>query len=165
MIYIIIYLLNMRIGFGYDVHRLVKGRKLVLGGVVIPHNKGLLGHSDADVLLHALCDSLLGAAGLKDIGFYFPNKDKKWKDISSLIILEECYKIIRNKKLKIGNIDITIILEEPKISPYTDKMKKNISKILKIKSSQISIKSTTAEGLGFIGKKQGCSAYSICLLK
>lgn len=155
----------MRIGLGYDVHKLVKGRKLVLGGVVIPYNKGLLGHSDADVLLHALCDSMLGAAGLRDIGYYFPNKDKKWKDISSLVLLSESFKLIQKKRLKIGNIDITIILEEPKISPYTDKMKKNISKILNIKTSQISIKSTTSEGLGFIGKKQGCSAYSICLLK
>ncbi len=155
----------MRIGLGYDVHKLVKGRKLVLGGVVIPYNKGLLGHSDADVLLHALCDSMLGAAGLRDIGYYFPNKDKKWKDISSLVLLSESFKLIQKKRLKIGNIDINIILEEPKISPYTDKMKKNISKILNIKTSQISIKSTTSEGLGFIGKKQGCSAYSICLLK
>lgn len=155
----------MRIGLGYDVHKLVKGRKLVLGGVVIPHNKGLSGHSDADVLLHALCDSMLGAAGLHDIGYYFSNKDKKWKDISSLVLLAESYKLIRKKKLKVGNIDIIIILEEPKISPYIEKMKKNISKVLKIKTSQISVKSTTSEGLGFIGKKQGCSAYSVCLLK
>lgn len=155
----------MRIGFGYDVHKLVKGRKLILGGVTIPHTKGLLGHSDADVLLHALCDSLLGAASLRDIGYYFSNKDKKWKDISSLVLLAESFKLIQKKKLKVGNIDITIILEEPKISPFIDKMKKNISKVLKIKTSQISIKSTTSEGLGFIGKKQGCSAYSICLLK
>lgn len=155
----------MRIGLGYDVHKLVKGRKLVLGGVVIPHNKGLSGHSDADVLLHALCDSMLGAAGLRDIGYYFSNKDKKWKDISSLVLLAESYKLIRKKKLKVGNIDIIIILEEPKISPYIEKMKKNISKVLKIKTSQISVKSTTSEGLGFIGKKQGCSAYSVCLLK
>lgn len=155
----------MRIGFGYDVHKLVKGRKLILGGVKIPHTKGLLGHSDADVLLHALCDSILGAAGLKDIGYYFSNKDNKWKNISSLILLEECLKLITKRKLKVGNVDITVILEEPKISPYIDQMKKNISKTLKIKVSQITIKSTTSEGLGFIGKKLGCSAYSICLLK
>ena len=155
----------MRIGLGYDVHKLVKGRKLILGGVAIPHKKGLLGHSDADVLLHALCDSMLGAAGLRDIGYYFSNKDSRWKNISSLVLLAECLKLIRKHKLKVGNIDITLILEEPKISPYIDQMKKNISKTLGIRSSQISIKSTTAEGLGFIGKKQGCSAYSICLLK
>ena len=155
----------MRIGLGYDVHKLVKGRKLILGGVAIPHKKGLLGHSDADVLLHALCDSMLGAAGLRDIGYYFSNKDSRWKNISSLVLLAECLKLIRKHKLKVGNIDITLILEEPKISPYIDQMKKNIAKTLGIRSSQISIKSTTAEGLGFIGKKQGCSAYSICLLK
>ena len=155
----------MRIGFGYDVHKLVKGRKLILGGVKIPHTKGLLGHSDADVLLHALCDSILGAAGLRDIGYYFSNKDSKWKNISSLVLLAECLKLISKKKLKIGNVDITLILEEPKISPYVDQMKKNIAKTLKIRASQISIKSTTAEGLGFIGKKLGCSAYSVCLLK
>ena len=108
---------------------------------------------------------MLGAAGLRDIGYYFSNKDKKWKDISSLVLLAESYKLIRKKKLKVGNIDIIIILEEPKISPYIEKMKKNISKVLKIKTSQISVKSTTSEGLGFIGKKQGCSAYSVCLLK
>lgn len=155
----------MRIGLGYDVHKLVKGRKLILGGVTIPHKKGLLGHSDADVLLHALCDSMLGAAGLRDIGYYFSNKDSRWKNISSLVLLAECLKLIRKNKLKVGNIDITLILEEPKISPYIDQMKKNIAKTLGIRSTQISIKSTTAEGLGFIGKKQGCSAYSICLLK
>lgn len=155
----------MRIGFGYDVHKLVKGRKLILGGVVIPHKKGLLGHSDADVLLHALCDSILGAAGLNDIGYYFPNKDAKWKNISSLVLLSECLKLITKQNLKIGNVDITVILEEPKISAYIDQMKKNIAKTLKIKVSQIAIKSTTSEGLGFIGRKLGCSAYSICLLK
>ncbi len=155
----------MRIGFGYDVHKLVNGRKLILGGVTIPHTKGLLGHSDADVLLHSLCDAILGAAGLRDIGYYFSNKDPKWKDISSLILLGECLKMIKKKKLKIGNVDITLILEEPKICPYIDKMKKNISKTLKIKDSQVAIKSTTSEGLGFIGKKLGCSAYSVCLLK
>ena len=155
----------MRIGLGYDVHKLVKGRKLILGGVTIPHKKGLLGHSDADVLLHALCDSMLGAAGLRDIGYYFSNKDSRWKNISSLVLLSECLKLIRKQKLKIGNIDITLILEEPKISPYIDQMKKNITKTLGIRTTQISIKSTTAEGLGFVGKKQGCSAYAICLLK
>lgn len=155
----------MRVGFGYDVHKLVKGRKLVLGGVIIPHKVGLLGHSDADVLLHSICDALLGAAGLPDIGHYFPNKEKKWKGVSSIIILQECAKLIKKQKLKIGNIDSTLILEAPKISPYIDEMKKNIASALKIKRTQIAIKSTTSEGLGFVGKKQGCSAYTICLLK
>jgi len=155
----------MRIGFGYDVHRFVKGRKLVLGGVTIPYSKGLIGHSDADVLLHSICDAMLGAAGLNDIGHYFSNSDPKWKNISSLIVLDECAKLIKKKKLKIGNIDSTILLEEPKISPHINKMKNNITKTLNIKPSQIAIKSTTSEGLGFIGTKQGCSAYTICLLK
>lgn len=155
----------MKVGFGYDVHRLVKGRKLVLGGVTIPHAKGLKGHSDADVLLHSICDALLGAAGLYDIGHYFPNKDAKWKNISSLVLLAECGKLIRKKKLIVGNIDSTLLLEEPKISPYITNMKQNIAKTLKIKTSQVAIKSTTSEGLGFVGTKQGCSAYTICLLK
>lgn len=155
----------MRIGFGYDVHKLVKGNKLVLGGVEIKHSKGLEGHSDADVLLHAICDAMLGAAGLNDIGHYFPNNASKWKGVSSLILLDECKKLIGKKKLKVSNLDCTILLEVPKISPYIDKMKKNISGILAIKVSDISIKSTTSEGLGFIGSKMGCSAYAICLLK
>jgi 2-C-methyl-D-erythritol 2,4-cyclodiphosphate synthase len=155
----------MKIGFGYDVHRLVKGRKLILGGVTIPYSKGLKGHSDADVLLHSVCDALLGAAGLYDIGHYFPNTSQKWKNISSLVLLSECGKLIKKKKLKVGNIDSTLLLEEPKINPYIEKMKQNIAKTLKIKTSQIAVKSTTSEGLGFIGTKQGCSAYTICLLK
>jgi 2-C-methyl-D-erythritol 2,4-cyclodiphosphate synthase len=124
-----------------------------------------MGHSDADVLLHSICDALLGAAGLRDIGYYFPNNDPKWKNAPSSIFLAECYKMLTKKKLKIVNIDSIVLLEEPKISPYIEKMKTNISKCLKIKPSQISIKSTTSEGLGFIGRKLGCSAYSICLLK
>lgn len=155
----------MRIGFGYDVHKFAAGRKLIIGGVKIKHSKGLLGHSDADVLLHSICDALLGAAGLNDIGYYFPNTDPKWKNISSLFLLQEVYKLLKKRKLKIVNIDSTILLEEPKISPYISKMKKNICGILKTKPAQLSIKSTTSEGLGFIGRKQGCSAYSICSLK
>jgi 2-C-methyl-D-erythritol 2,4-cyclodiphosphate synthase len=155
----------MRIGFGYDVHKLVKSRKLILGGVEIKYSKGLLGHSDADVLLHSICDSLLGAAGLNDIGFYFTNTDKKWKNISSLVLLDECFKMLSKKRLKIINIDSTILLEEPKISPHIARMKENICKVLKIKLSQVSIKSTTSEGLGFIGKKEGVAAFSVCSLR
>jgi len=158
----------MRIGFGYDIHRFAaetEKRKFMLGGVEIQHGRGLEGHSDADVLLHAICDALLGAAGLNDIGHYFPNTDKKWKNASSLLLLDECRKKISKKKFKIQNIDSTILLEEPKISKYIDKMKRMIAKTLKIKESQISIKATTSEGLGFIGEKKGCSAYAICLLK
>lgn len=155
----------MRIGFGYDVHRLVKGRKLVLGGVEIKYPKGLHGHSDADVLIHSICDALLGAAGLRDIGYYFPNNNPKWKNARSSIFLTECRSMLAEKRLKIVNIDSIVLLEEPKINPYILKMKDNISRSLKIKSSQLSIKSTTTEGLGFIGKRQGCAAYTICLLK
>jgi 2-C-methyl-D-erythritol 2,4-cyclodiphosphate synthase len=155
----------MRIGFGYDIHRLSKGRKLMLGGVEIKHTKGLLGHSDADVLLHSICDSLLGAAGLNDIGYYFPNTDKKWKDVSSLVLLAKCNEMLKKKKYKIVNIDSTILLEEPKISPYIDTMKKSICKVLKISAGQISIKSTTSEGMGFVGKKLGCAAYTLCLIE
>jgi len=154
----------MRVGFGYDVHKFVKGRKFILGGVEIKYARGLKGHSDADVLLHSICDALLGAAGLKDIGHYFPNNDKKWKDISSLILLEKVANLITKGKFKIENIDSTILLEEPKIGRYADRMKKNISRVLKLPLDRISIKSTTSEGLGFIGKKLGCSAYTICSL-
>jgi 2-C-methyl-D-erythritol 2,4-cyclodiphosphate synthase len=155
----------MRIGIGYDVHKFIKGRKFMMGGVEIPHSHGLEGHSDADVLLHSICDSLLGAAGLKDIGHYFPNTDKKWKGASSLILLKECGRLISRAKFKIGNIDSVVLLEEPKISPYIDEMKKNIANTLNIKRKQVSVKSTTSEGLGFIGNKSGCSAYTVCLLK
>lgn len=155
----------MRAGFGYDIHRFSTGRKLVIGGVEIEYPLGLLGHSDADVLLHSVCDALLGAAGLRDIGHYFPNSDEKWKDVSSLLLLKETHKLLKKKKLKIVNIDSTVIIEEPKLSPYIDLMKNNISKTLKIKRGQISIKATTSEGLGFIGNKEGCAAFTICSLK
>jgi 2-C-methyl-D-erythritol 2,4-cyclodiphosphate synthase len=155
----------MRVGFGYDVHKFAAGRKLILGGVEIKYSKGLAGHSDADVLLHSICDALLGAAGFNDIGYYFPNTDKKWKNISSLILLNECNKLIKKKKLSIVNIDSTIVLEEPKVSPHIKEMKKNICKALRINESRLSIKSTTSEGLGFIGRKLGCAAYTVCSLK
>ena len=144
---------NYSVGYGYDVHGLVKGRKLILGGVEIPHKKGLDGHSDADVLIHSVCDALLGAAGFADIGHQFPNTDPKYKNISSLILLGQCYKLISGKKWKVGNIDATVVLEEPKIYKYTEQMKKNISGNLKTKN--ISIKATTSEGLGFVGEKKG----------
>jgi 2-C-methyl-D-erythritol 2,4-cyclodiphosphate synthase len=153
---------DIRIGYGYDVHRFAKNRKLILGGVDIPHSKGLEGHSDADVLLHSLCDAILGAAGLDDIGHQFPNTDKKFKDISSLLLLKETFGLISGKKWKVKNIDSMILLEEPKINKFTPKMKENISKIIKTKN--ISIKATTSEGLGFIGEKKGCVAYTTVLL-
>lgn len=153
---------NIRTGFGYDVHKLRKGRKLILGGVEIPYPVGLDGHSDADVLLHAICDSLLGAAGFEDIGNQFPNTDPDYKDISSLILLEKSYKLLKSKKWKVINIDAMVILEEPKIYKFIPEMKINISNILKCEN--ISIKATTSEGLGFVGMRKGCQAYSTCLI-
>ncbi|HMS33330.1 MAG TPA: 2-C-methyl-D-erythritol 2,4-cyclodiphosphate synthase [Ignavibacteria bacterium] len=153
---------NFRTGFGYDVHKLSKNRKLILGGVEIEHEFGLEGHSDADVLLHSLCDALLGAGGFKDIGHQFPNTDMKFKDISSLLLLEESYFLLKKDGWKVSNTDSVIILEEPKIYKYSDEMKKNISQI--IETENVSIKATTAEGLGFVGRKEGCVAYTSVLI-
>ncbi len=153
-----------RIGYGFDVHRLVSGRKLILGGEEIPSAKGLLGHSDADVLLHAIADSLLGAAALGDIGRHFPDTDTKYKDISSLRILEQVASLIRQEKMEIVNIDSTVVLQAPKISPYVEAMRNNIAGALKVKMNQVSIKATTNEGLGFIGAGDGAVAYAVALL-
>ena len=154
----------MRIGMGYDVHRLVPERKLILGGVNIPHELGLLGHSDADVLLHAIMDSLLGAAALGDIGKHFPDTDEQYKGISSLKLLEHVGILINESNYKICNIDATIIAERPKMAPYILEMRKNVAKALNISIDNINIKATTEEGLGFTGEKKGISAQSICLL-
>jgi 2-C-methyl-D-erythritol 2,4-cyclodiphosphate synthase len=154
----------MRIGIGYDVHRLVEGRKLIIGGVEIPCEKGLLGHSDADVLVHAVMDSILGALGLGDIGKHFPDDDIQYKDISSLVLLERVYNIMSQSNYRIGNIDGVIIAEEPKMAPYIEDMKKNMAKILRIPLSRINIKATTTEKLGFEGRGEGIGAQSICLL-
>jgi 2-C-methyl-D-erythritol 2,4-cyclodiphosphate synthase len=153
---------NFRIGYGYDVHRLAEGRKLILGGVEIPHNRGLEGHSDADVLLHAICDAILGAAGFQDIGHQFPNTDPAYKNISSLILLKHVCDLISKDGWKVGNVDSMIILEEPKIAKYIPAMKKNIADI--IGCEHISIKATTSEGLGFVGEKKGCSANAVTIL-
>lgn len=155
----------MKVGFGYDVHRLDNGRKLIIGGVEIPFEKGLSGHSDADVLCHAISDALLGAAGLGDIGHHFPSTDEKYRDISSLILLEEIYNLLVGLNLKISNIDSTIIAEQPRMSPFINQMKPNIARILKISLDQISIKATTTEGLGFIGAGEGIAAYAVCLVE
>ena len=154
----------MRIGMGYDVHRLVPERKLILGGVNIPHELGLLGHSDADVLLHAIMDSLLGAAALGDIGKHFPDTDEQYKGISSLKLLEHVGILINESNYKICNIDATIIAERPKMAPYILEMRENAAKALNISIDNINIKATTEEGLGFTGEKKGISAQSICLL-
>ncbi|KHD14300.1 2-C-methyl-D-erythritol 2,4-cyclodiphosphate synthase [Clostridium butyricum] len=151
----------MRIGMGYDVHKLVEDRKLIIGGVEIPFEKGLLGHSDADVLLHAIMDSLLGACALGDIGRHFPDTDIKYKGISSINLLEETGRIIFENGYSINNIDATIIAQKPKMSPYIERMRKNIAKALNIDINQINIKATTEEGLGFTGEMLGISAQSI----
>lgn len=154
----------MRIGLGYDVHRLVKDRDLILGGVKIPHELGLLGHSDADVLIHAIMDSLLGASALGDIGKHFPDTDPKYKGISSIKLLEEVGKLLYKNNFTIGNIDATIIAERPKMAPHIMEMRNNIAKALEIDVNRINVKATTEEGLGFTGEKLGISSQAICLL-
>jgi len=156
--------MDIKIGHGYDVHQLVKDRKLILGGVSIEHTCGLLGHSDADVLCHAIADSLLGAAGKKDIGYYFPDKDERYKGISSLLLLKEVHAIIGSCGYQIGNIDATVIAQSPKLAPYIDKMRENIANALEIEKENVNIKATTEENLGFTGRKEGISAHSVCLL-
>jgi len=154
----------MRVGIGYDVHPLVKGRKLILGGVKIPFEKGLDGHSDADVLIHAVMDALLGAAGLEDIGTYFPNTDPQYKDISSVVLLEQTHELIRSRGWKVGNIDVTILAEAPKLAPSIPAMRQKIADALYVSFGQIGIKATTCEGLGFVGRKEGMAAHAIALL-
>lgn len=154
----------MRIGMGYDVHKLVSNRKLIIGGVDIPFEKGLLGHSDADVLVHAIMDSLLGAATLGDIGKHFPDTDPKYKGANSLELLRHVKTLIQNEGFIIGNIDATIIAEKPKMSPHIEVMKRNICSALEIDFNKLNIKATTEEGLGFTGTGQGISAQSIALL-
>lgn len=155
----------MRIGMGYDVHKLVEGRKLILGGVEIPYEKGLLGHSDADVLLHAIMDALLGAAALGDIGKHFPDTDPAYKGISSIRLLEHVADLLEEHQFLIENIDATIIAQRPKMRPYIDTMRENIAKALKIESDQINVKATTEEGLGFTGSGEGISSQAICMLE
>ena len=154
----------MRVGMGYDVHKLVENRKLILGGVEIQHEKGLLGHSDADVLLHALMDSILGALALGDIGKHFPDTDEKYKGADSMKLLEFVYNLIKEKGYAIGNLDATIIAQAPKMAPHIQTMRANIAKVLNTDIDNINVKATTEEGLGFTGNKEGISAQSICLL-
>ncbi|MGL4796498.1 MAG: 2-C-methyl-D-erythritol 2,4-cyclodiphosphate synthase [Paraclostridium sp.] len=154
----------MRVGTGYDVHKLVEERKLIIGGVEIPHEKGLLGHSDADVLLHAVMDSILGALALGDIGKHFPDTDEKYKGADSIKLLEFVYNLITEKGYRIGNLDCTIIAQAPKMAPHIQTMRENIAKTLNTSIENINVKATTEEGLGFTGNKEGISAQSICLL-
>lgn len=154
----------MRIGMGYDVHRLVEGRDLILGGVKIPYEKGLLGHSDADVIVHAIMDALLGAAALGDIGRHFPDTDPAYAGISSIKLLEHVQKLLEEHLFIIENIDATIIAQKPKMAPYREEMMENVARALKIERNQVNIKATTEEGLGFTGAGEGISAQAICLL-
>lgn len=155
----------MRIGIGYDVHPMVSGQKLVLGGVEISFNKGLYGHSDADVLTHAIIDALLGAAGLKDIGTQFPSGDQKYKDISSLVLLDKVDRLLKSKGYSINNIDATIIAQQPKLSQYIDDMRDHLSQTLHISAEQVMVKATTTEGLGFVGKEQGIATLAIASIE
>jgi 2-C-methyl-D-erythritol 2,4-cyclodiphosphate synthase len=157
--------MTIRIGHGYDVHRLVAGRKLILGGVAIPFEKGLDGHSDADVLLHALCDALLGSLSLGDLGIHFPDTDPRYKDSDSVELLKRVTGMVKEKGFNLGNIDATIVAEQPKISGYIDQMKDTIAHTTGIDRDQISIKATTTEGLGFVGRGEGIAAHAVVLVE
>jgi 2-C-methyl-D-erythritol 2,4-cyclodiphosphate synthase len=155
---------NIRVGFGYDVHQLVEGRELWLGGVRIAHEKGALGHSDADVLLHAICDAILGAANMRDIGFHFPDTSADFKGIDSKLLLKKTCELVRAEGWEIGNIDSTLVMERPKIMPHADAMKEAIASFGEIQADQISIKATTSEKMGFVGREEGVNAYAVVLL-
>ena len=154
-----------RIGFGYDVHALVPDRELWLGGIKIPHTLGLLGHSDADVLIHAICDAMLGAANLKDIGYHFPDTSSNFKNIDSKILLKECDRLIKEKGYTISNIDSTICAQKPKLKDYIDPMRECLAGVLELDPDQVSVKATTTEKLGFVGKEEGIAAHAVVLLK
>ena len=155
----------MRIGHGYDVHKLVECRDLILGGVKIPHTVGLLGHSDADVLLHALMDALLGAAGLRDIGYHFPDTDAKYKGADSRVLLRTVKKLLDEQGYRISNVDVTLLAQKPKLKPYIPQMMENIAADLEIDISRVNVKATTEEGLGFTGAEQGMACHAVCLLE
>lgn len=155
----------IRIGHGYDVHKLVENRKLIVGGVDIPHEKGLLGHSDADVLLHAIGDALMGAAALGDIGCIFPDNDPKYKDADSLVLLKEVVALLESKGYSIVNVDSTLIAQKPKMRPYIDQMRANIADACGVDTGMISVKATTEEKLGFTGREEGISAHAVCLIE
>lgn len=156
---------KIRIGHGYDVHKLVEGRRLILGGVDIPYEKGLLGHSDADVLLHAISDSLLGAAALGDIGKHFPDTDATYKNADSLVLLSKVNEIINSAGYKVSNVDATVIAQAPKLAPHVEQMRKNIAKALSADLEDISVKATTEERLGFTGRGEGISAHAVCIIE
>lgn len=157
--------MKIRVGFGYDVHRLGNNRDLWLGGIKIEHTQGLIGHSDADVLIHAICDALLGAANLRDIGFHFPDTAGEFKNIDSKILLEKTLQVIEEKGYAVGNIDATICAEKPKINPHIPQMQKVLAEILRIPEDDISIKATTSEKMGFVGREEGFAAYAVALIE
>jgi 2-C-methyl-D-erythritol 2,4-cyclodiphosphate synthase len=154
----------MRIGHGYDAHTFTTGRPLILGGVTVPHDRGLEAHSDGDAVIHALCDALLGAAGLGDIGTYFPDTDKQYENINSRILLKNVVESLTQKDYRIGNADITILAQAPKLLPYIDQMRKTLSQDMGITSDDINLKATTTEGMGFIGRKEGIAVYAVVIL-
>src|SRR6056297_562150 len=156
--------MDFRIGYGYDVHRLDEGRELILGGIKIPHDKGCVAHSDGDVLIHAICDALLGAAALRDIGYHFPDNDASYQSVDSKILLKKTVGLIKNEGYIIGNIDCTICLQSPKINNLIPDMKKQLARVCKVQENQISIKATTTEKLGFVGSEEGISSYAIALI-
>jgi 2-C-methyl-D-erythritol 2,4-cyclodiphosphate synthase len=157
--------MKIRVGFGFDVHQLKEGEDFWLGGIKIPHTKGAVGHSDADVLIHTICDALLGAANLRDIGFHFPPTDNKYKGIDSKILLKDVVKLVADKGFQVGNIDVTIALEKPKVNPHIPAMKKVLAQILQVDEDDVSIKATTTERLGFEGREEGVSAYAVVLIE
>lgn len=157
--------MKIRVGFGYDVHRLEEGKEFWLGGILVPHTHGAVGHSDADVLIHVICDALLGAANLRDIGFHFSDKDPKYKGIDSKILLSDVVKLVHDKGFSIGNIDSTICLERPKVNPHIPTMKTCLAEVMGMDEEDISIKATTTERLGFVGKEEGVAAYATVLIQ
>ncbi|QEK52770.1 2-C-methyl-D-erythritol 2,4-cyclodiphosphate synthase [Pedobacter aquae] len=157
--------MKIKVGFGFDVHQLKDQHPFILGGVKLEHHKGAFGHSDADVLVHAICDALLGAASLRDIGHHFKNTDERWRGISSLILLTECVRLIGEKGFTLGNVDAMLCLEAPKINPHVPEMKKNIAQAMGCDEEDISIKATTNETMGFIGREEGVVAYAVCLIE
>lgn len=157
--------MNIRVGFGFDVHQLKAGEEFWLGGILVPHEKGAVGHSDADVLIHTICDALLGAANLRDIGFHFPDTDQQYKGVDSKILLKEVMSILRKEGFELGNVDATIALQRPKINPHIPEMKKVLAEVMSVSSSQISLKATTTEKLSFVGREEGISAYAVALVQ
>ncbi len=157
--------MQIKVGFGYDMHQFKEGRNLIIGGVKIDYHKGLQGHSDADVLIHAICDALLGAANLRDIGYNFPDTSADYKDVDSGLLLNKTVELLKEKGFNIGNIDSTVCAEQPKLNPYIDTMRKRLSSIMEISENDISIKATTSEKMGFVGREEGITAYAVVLIQ